>query len=629
MTLDRRRLLLGAAAAALPLPVLAEAPVLAPEVAAGRLPPLADRLPAEPLVVDLAARGRIPGVQGGRLRTIFTGARDIRLMVVYGYARLVGHGPDLRLAPDILRAVENEGDRAFTLHLRRGHRWSDGQPFTAEDFRYFWEDVANNAELAPAGPPDFMLVDRAPPEFSVLSETAVRFAWPAPNPRFLPALAQARDPFIYRPAHFLRAFHARHVDPATLARRIEAEKARNWAQLHNRLDAMYDFDNPALPTLQPWINTSPPNDRLYILRRNPYFHRVDLRGTQLPYIDRVDVRIVAGDRVASRVTRGESDLQIRGLSLADAPVLRRGEATGGYVTRLWRSGVGSEIALYPNLNYTDPAFRALFREPRFRRALSLGADRRTINRAVFFGMAEERGNAVLEQSPFFDSGHALAWAAHDPEAANGLLDEIGLAARDGDGTRRLADGRRLEIVAESAGERQEESDAMRLLAEAWAEIGVRLIHRPLDRDMLRNRACRGQSMMPVWFGWDNGIPTAELPPDGLAPVEQANFSWPKWGEHFQTGGAAGEPPDLPAARELLDLHRAWSRSDSDGERAAIWRRMLAIHAEQVFVIGLLSAVPQPVAVSRRLVNVPEAAIWAREPGAHLGIHRMDEFFFVD
>jgi peptide/nickel transport system substrate-binding protein len=437
----------------------------------------------------------------------------------------------------------------------------------------------------------------------------------------------ARDPFIYRPAHVLKAYHARYTDPATLEPQIAEQKVRNWAQLHNKIDEMYNFDNPALPTLQPWVNTSPSNNQRYVLDRNPYFHRVDANGTQLPYIDRVEVSIAAGGLVASKVTLGETDLQVRGLSFADAPVLKRGEATGGYVTRLWRSGVASEIALYPNLNYADPGFRALLRDVRFRRALSLAADRRAINKSIFFGLAEEFGNAVLPASPFYDRARSEAWAQHDVKRANALLDELGLTARDADGIRRLPDGRRLEIVVESAGERKEETDAMQLLAEAWREAGVRLIYRPLDRDILRNAAYRGEAMMPIWYGWDNGVPTPDSPPDGLAPVDQANFSWPMWGQHFQTGGAAGEPPDIEAARELLDLYKAWNRSASARERADIWRRMLDIHADQVFVIGLVSGVPQPVAVSQKLMNVPAEAIYAWDPGAHLGILRPDEFWF--
>ena len=158
---------------------------------------------------------------------------------------------------------------------------------------------------------------------------------------------------------------------------------------------------------------------------------------------------------------------------------------------------------------------------------------------------------------------------------------------------------------------------------------MKLIYRPVDRDILRNSAYQGASMMPVWYGWNNGIPTPETPPTDVAPVDQANFSWPMWGQHFQTKGAAGEPPDLPAARRLLELFKEWNRATERDERARIWREMLAIHAENIFAIGIVSGAPQPVIVNRRMRNVPRQAIYAWDPGAHLGIHRPDEFFYAD
>ena len=610
----------------LPAVIPVETPSLGPAVRDGTLDPVARRLPAEPLVVDLAARDRTVGVPGGRIRTLFAQARDIRLMVVYGYARLVGYDADYTLRPDILRAVEIEDGRSFTLHLRKGHRWSDGHPFTTEDFRYWWEDVANDRDLSPSGPPEFMLVDGAPPEVTILGPETIRFAWPAPNPRFLPTLAQARPPFIYRPAHYLRQFHARYTDPATLDAEIAAARARNWAQLHNRRDAMFDFDNPDQPTLQPWMNTTPRNGQRYMLVRNPYYHRVDPAGQQLPYADEVEVVIAAGGLFTAKLAQGEADLQARGLSFRDAAVLRRGEATGGYVTHLWTSGLAAEIALYPNLNTADPGFRALMRDRRFRKALSLGIDRRAINQSLYFGLAEERTVGPLEPSPFFDP--ELVEAPYDPAQAGALLDALGLTGRAGDGTRLLPDGRRHEIVVESAGERREEADAMQIVGESLAEIGVRLIFRPLDRDILRNAAYRGVAMMPMWMGWTNGIPTADDPPTELAPVDQANFSWPAWGQHVQTHGKAGEPPDTPQGQRLLALFGAWTQAGTSRARAEIWREMLAIHAEEAFVIGLVSRAPQPVAVSRRLRNVPEQALFAWDPGAHFGIHRIDEFFFA-
>jgi peptide/nickel transport system substrate-binding protein len=605
-----------------------ETPALAAKVAAGDLPPVDQRLPAEPLVVDLEAKDREPGRPGGSLSTIFTRSKDIRYMVVYGYARLVGYDHDYALSPDLLREVEVEEGRIFTLHLRDGHKWSDGDDFTSEDFRYWWRDVANNAELAPAGPPALLLVDGKPPEVSFPDETTVVYEWHAPNPRFLPALAEARPPFIYRPSHYMKKFHGDYAEQARLDELKRQTKSRNWAQLHNKIDNMYKYDNPELPTLQPWINTTRPNGQRYVLVRNPYYHRIDMQGFQLPYIDKVDIQISAAGLVASKVTLGESDLQIRSLSFSDAPVLKKGEKTGDYATFLWKNGAASEIALYPNLNYNDPKFRELFRTADFRRALSLGIDRKAINKSLFYGLAKERAIAPLEESPFFTEERARAWADHDPERANAMLDALGLDRRAGDGTRLLPSGERLQIVVESAGERPEVSDALELVAESWKDIGVELVFRPLDRDILRNTAYAGEAMMPVWYGWNNGIPTPSTPPEGIAPVDQANFAWPKWGQHYQTKGKAGLAPDTPEGARLLELFRAWNDALETEPRAEIWNEMLDIHADQVFGIGLISAAPQPIIVNNALRNVPQEAIYAWEPGAHMGVHRMDEFFFA-
>jgi peptide/nickel transport system substrate-binding protein len=607
---------------------LVETPVLADAVAAGALPPVAARVPAEPLVVDLAGRGRETGRHGGVLRSMIARARDVRMGVVYGYARLVGYDETYRLVPDILRDVTVEHGRVFTLRLREGHRWSDGAPFTAEDFRYWWQDVANNAELSPSGPPEVMLVDGAPPAFTVIDPLTVRYEWPAPNPRFLPALAEARPLFVYAPAHYLGRYHAAHADPAALEAAVKASGERGWAALHNKRDTAYDFENPAMPTLQPWRNVTEPNSQRYVLERNPFYHRVDPEGRQLPYADAIEFTIAAGNLIPAKTNRGEADLQARGLSLGDAPVLKKGEAAGGYVTRLWGSGYASDIALYPNLNYADPVWRAVLRDVRFRRALSLGVSRQTLNKSLYFGLGRAVGMAALPESPFFDAAHAEAWAGHDPAAANALLDEMGLAMGPG-GVRRLPDGRPLEVIAETAGERGEEIDALELVAEMWREIGVKLIFRPLDRDILRNKAFAGEAMMPVWFGWNLGIPTPDAAPTEVAPVDQAVFSWPKWGQHFQTKGELGEPVDMPEAQRLLDLFGAWSGAEDEAGRAAAWREMLAIHADEVFAIGLVSSPPQPVVVSTRLRNVPAEAVYAWEPGAHFGVHRLDEAFFAE
>lgn len=608
-----------------------ETPMLAPQVESGALPPISERAPADPLIVDLAAKGRIPGQHGGKLHTLIAKSKNIRYMVVWGYARLVGYDEDYALSPDILKDVTVEDDRVFTFTLREGHRWSDGHPFTTEDFRYWWEDVANNPELSPSGPPSLMLVDEKPPVVTILSETQIRYAWQGRNPDFLAKLAAARPPFIYRPAHYLSKYHGRYADVDALKPLIEKKKMRNWAQLHNRYDNLYKNDNPKLPTLQPWINTTGKKGQHFVMVRNPYYHRFDSTGQQLPYIDTVDMRVAASSLFSAKASVGEVDLLAKGLGFSGVPLLKRGERTNGYATRLWPTGSSSHIALYPNLNYMDDAWRALLQERDFRRALSLGIDRRIINRTLYFGLAKEVGNSALEDSPLYDPGNAAAYADFDPQQANALLDGLGLTERRGDGTRLLPDGRPLEIIVETAGERAEEIDALELITETWREIGIKLLARPSDRDILRNRSYAGMTMMTVWSGWDLGVPTPNLSPEELAPTRQSTLIWPKWGQFHQTMGATGARPDLMAAEELLALYNGWRTGKlADGKAISkedAWARMLDIHAQEQFIIGVIAQAPQPVVVNDRLRNVPETGLYSWEPGAQFGVHRMDEFWF--
>ena len=610
-----------------------ETPVFAAAVAAGEMPPVAERAPAEPLIVDLEAKGRDIGRQGGTLRTLISKAKNVKYMVVWGYARLVGYDRNYALQPDILESYDVQDDRVFTLRLRAGHRWSDGHPFTTEDFRYWWEDVANNPELNPSGPPRTMLAGEKPPELEVIDEQTLRFTWEAPNPEFLTMLAAARPPFIYRPAHYMKQFHTRYTDIEKLQYLLKAKGVRNWAQLHNKLDNLYKNDNPDLPTLQPWINTTGKKGQRFLMQRNPYYHRFDAEGRQLPYIDTVEMTVAASSLFPAKVSAGEVDLLASGLGFPSVPVLKRGQRHHPYRTHLWPTGSASHIALYPNLNYVDEGWRAALRDRRFRRALSLGIDRAIINRTLYFGLAKACGNAVLDRSPLYNDSNAHAWSSFDTDEANALLDEMGLTDRRGDGVRLLPDGRPLEVIVETMGERGEEIDALQLIAETWREIGVKLLPRTSDRDILRNRAYAGRSMMTIGKGWDNGLPSPATSPSELAPTKQDTLIWPIWGQHFQTMGGSGAAPDVPEVQRLLDLYYAWENGvTADGtavSRADVWREMLEIHAEEQFIIGVVSKAPQPVVASERLRNVPERALYTWAPGAQFGVHRMDEFWFAE
>jgi len=586
--------------------------------------------PDEPLVVDFGeGSGKALGKPGGELHMLVGRAKDTRLMVVYGYARLVGYDAQLELVPDILENVEVEDGRIFTLQLRKGHLWSDGEPFTSEDFRYWWEDVANNEALSPTGPSPELYVDGELAKVEFPDPLTVRYSWSKPNPFFLPALAQATPLFIYMPAHYLKQFHERYADPQKLAALVQESQARDWAQLHGRHDDMYKFENPDLPTLQPWRLTTPPPAERFVFERNPNFHRVDSNGQQLPYIDRVVFTVVDDKLIPIKTGAGETDLQSRGLFFKHYTFLKESEGRSGLQTRLWQTARGAHLAIYPNLNAKDEVWRELFRDVRFRHALSLAVDRDEINQIMFFGLGIGGNNTVLPQSPLYAPPYREHWASFDVEQANALLDEIGLTERASDGTRLLPDGRPMELVVETAGEDTEQTDVLELVEETWAQIGFKIHSRPSQREVFRNRIFSGETLMSIWYGLENGIPSADMSPGEFAPTDQQQLQWPMWGQYYQTKGEAGEAPDMPEAKELLELFEAWRAARTTEERRAIWNKILPIYSEQVYSIGLIGGILQPVAVRQTLHNVPEEAVYNWEPGAQFGIYRPDTFWFDD
>ncbi|HUN69145.1 MAG TPA: ABC transporter substrate-binding protein [Burkholderiales bacterium] len=602
-----------------------EPPALAEEVKAGKLPPVAKRVPETPLVVKFAT-GTEPGQYGGSLNMLIGRSRDVRMLVVYGYARLVGYDTNFNIVPDILQSIDVKDDRVFTMKLRKGHRWSDGQPFTSEDFRYFWEDVANNKELSPTGPPSELLVNGEAPRVEYPDKQTVRYSWSKPNPDFLPRMAGASPLFIFRPAHYLKQFHRKYSKKA-----IESEPGamkRGWAAVHNREDNMYQFDNPNLPTLQPWMNTTkPPADR-FVAVRNPYFHRVDPAGRQLPYIDRVVLAVAEAKLIPAKTGSGESDLQARDIQFNNFTFLKKGEKTNNYRTLLWKTARGSHFALFPNLNANDPVWHKLLRDVRFRRALSLAIDRRQVNQVLYFGLANEGNNTVVPESSLYRKEYQMRWAQYDKKAAEKLLDDIGLK-RGADGIRKLADGRPLEIIVETAGESTEQTDVLELIRENWREVGIKLFPKPSQREVLRNRVFSGDALMSVWTGIENGLSNPDISPEELAPTSQQQLQWPKFGQYFETSGKAGEAPDIPEAIELMKLNDQWRQVATREERAKIWHRMLQIHAEQQFTIGVVSGVAQPVVVRNTLRNVPEKGVYNWDPGAFFGIYRPETFWFAE
>lgn len=614
--------LTGVAHAADPLAVLRETPLFADRVAAGMLPPVGQRIPAAPLIVRAFTGNDGPGRPGGQLTMLVTGTRDNVLMTIYSYARLIVYDSARALVPDILEGWEVNDGRDFTFRLRPGHRWSDGHPFTTEDFRFYWEDVANNPELSPSGPPNELLSDGRPPRVTFVDDLTVRFSWDSPNPYFVESQARAAPLFLFVPAHYFRPFHPKYGGGAPAE-----EGGRGWVRpFRRRLDAMFANDVSGMPSLNPWVLATPPPAQRYVFERNPYYHRVDERGQQLPYVDRFVFVVTTPTLIAARSGLGESDLQARWLKLRDYTFLQNGAKTSRFTVRLWESGTGSQLALYPNFNANDPEWRKVLRDVRFRRALSMAIDRAELNEAVWLGLGKPSNNTVLPRSTLFRPEYATRWAGHDPSAAAALLDEMGLAVRGADRLRRLPDGRPLVVVVESQSEQTEEADALKLIGEHWRRVGVGMLVKPQTFENFWLRVTSGEAVMTAYGGLFNAVPGGASSPREYAPTMQGGLQWPKWGLFFASRGKLGEPCDVPEASGLLDEVRAWEQASDEAGRRRAWHRILEATAEQVFTIGTVNSLPQPIVVGAKVRNVPQDGLFAWDPGSYFGVYRPDTFW---
>lgn len=607
-------------------PQLLETPYFAARVANGDLPQVEGRVPFEPFIRHPKNLGRVPGVQGGTMRLLMGDSRDTRFMTVYSYTRLIAFNRKLDLDPDILYSIAVEDDIHFTLRLRKGHRWSDGAPFTTEDFRFLYEDVYQNAKLTPGGPPIALRAGGEFAELRIIDETHVRYSFAEPAPYFLPALADSFPLYLCAPAHYLKQFHSRYADKAALDALVKAAHVKDWTALYERKARQFRPDNPDLPSLDAWCPRTFAPSELFVFARNPYFHRIDSQGRQLPYIDEVTIALSSTGLIPAKTGAGESDLQARFLNFADYTFLKEAEKAQNFTVRLWEKGEGSFVALYPNFNAKDDGWRTLMRTRDFRRALSLGINRHDLNQILCFGLAHESANTILPQSPLFEERYRTAFATYDPKQANILLDALGLDKVDSDGIRLMPDGRRAEFTIETAGDTTL-TDLLALVCEFWLALGIKAYVHTTALDVFRKRVWSGETVMAADTGLDNAAPSPKMEPVALCPCLQSQFQWPLFGQYVESNGKEGTAIDMPSVAELARLHEAWRHSRGEEERIGIWKAILDLHASEVFTIGTLNATLQPVVVKKNLKNVPDKALYAYEPTAYFGAYHPDLFFF--
>ena len=429
-----------------------EAPQLAELVKAGKLPPVQERIGQDPLVVKPL---REIGKYGGTWRRGFTGPFDTSnghrvaqndKLLYYDYT-------GTKLVPNIARAWEVSPDgKVTTLLLRRGMKWSDGHPFTADDFVFWYQDVYQNKDLVPT-PLSVMTIGGKPIAIEKIDAATIRFVSPEPYYALPTVLASVwgighharlgRSALGgFAPAHYLKQFHPKYVSKDDLAKKVAELKFDSWVTMFkSKNDACRNVD---LPVVTPWKTTSPLTTPTWILERNPYSVWVDTDGNQLPYIDRI--RMTLGENlevINLRAIAGEYDSQARHIDISKLPVLLENQQKGGYRVYLDPSDQGADVGLFCNQSYDkDPEIAKWLGTREFRIALSHGIDRAQINETFLLGLGQTGSAAPGERTLYYPGPeYKTLHTAYDVKKANEMLDKLGLTKKDGEGYRLRADGK--------------------------------------------------------------------------------------------------------------------------------------------------------------------------------------------
>ena len=596
--------------------------MLAELVRAGKLPPVEQRVPEDVLVIKPL---RDIGHYGGTLLRGFTGPGDSengnRLMIAD--KPLFFDVTGSTLTPSLMKAYETSPDGKRTiLHLRKGLRWSDGAPMTADDFVFWFQDVYGNPDLVPSPAPEMMAAGK-PGRLVKIDDTTIAYEFDTPFflfPRLLagdtlvgggPSHMQSDGLSygLYAPMHYLRQFLPKYSSAEALTRQARAAGFDSWVQLF-KVKSDWRL-NTELPVMGAWRTVQPINTQVWELERNPYFYEVDTAGNQLPYIDRVRMTLAENPEVVNlRAITGAYDYQERFIDLSKLPVLLENQERGHYKVHLDLGFNGSDSVLFVNPTYqVDPEVGKWLARADFRRALSLGINRDELNQVFWLGLGTPGSvipSAEIPESP----GEAWRgrWSTHDPVQANKLLDALGLAKKDSEGYRlRTDNGQRLRIeILVSQTLSATWPQQAEVIVQQWRGIGIAGDVKVLERGMasMRIRSDEHQVLMWTNIGTDQLFlnPRYVLPMDpGLGVISNAISRW------YASNGAAGTKPQEPEMLKALELFRN-AAQEPDDRRNAMVQEIWKLVVEQQWGIGLVGQSPAIMGVrvvSDRLRNVPD------------------------
>ena len=587
-----------------------EAPALKDLVAAGKLPPIEQRLPDEPMVDEPF---EMVGKYGGTLRLGMVSGTTYYPATVYFVDYVLGlDRVGKEIVPNIAKKFEFSQDKkTLTLFLRKGMKWSDGEAFDAGDFMFWYDSLLLNDELQPVKAswlrPGGKLV-----EVDKIDDYAVRFEFAVPYEAFKYRIGSAGFNGgqgiglggIFSPEHYMKQFH---IDFNPKANELaKKEGYENWTQLFKARDRV-DIVRQAVgtPTTQPWVIKSVlPEGVVY--ERNPYYYKIDTAGNQLPYIDTVKAtHFTDHEAMILATVTGKYDYMDWGTKFEDVPVLKENEGKGNYVTFMTKDLWGSHSHyLFNQIYEEDPALGELFRNKKFRQALSIAINREEVNNIVTSGMGRAHQATVNPDVSFFKESWEQDWAQYDPDTANTMLDEIGLDKRDGDGFRLRPDGQALSITVDhplASGSRMSIDEMVR---DYWNKVGVRTQVKPMDRSYMAERYNAGANQVASWImaGTSETYLLAKGSPGGFFS------SGVMWGKAYRNWWNTREKAEPTGTEPPAEVKRLFDLADQvpflvGDEKIKALQEAFDIWAENTWGIGVIGLIPKPGAVHKNIGNV--------------------------
>jgi peptide/nickel transport system substrate-binding protein len=595
--------------AAAPAGKYKEAPMLAELVAAGKLAAVDERLPAEPLVIQAESVGQY----GGTWRRGFTGPSDYNNYVRVVYDGLVRYSPDgTKVEPKVAKGWEHSDDyKEWTVLLREGAKWSDGQPMTADDIIWWYENVLTNPDITPAPHKWMKNLDGTLAKVEKVGDYAVKFIYTNPNTLFLNELAnqdggdRTYAPFL--PSHYLKQFHPNFTPQADLDKMVAEAGFKTWVELFASKNA--PFENPERPTMAAWVPETRISDKIFTLKRNPYYVGVDQAGNQLPYLD--DIRFTFFENAQAlnlAAIAGDLDQQDRHVNMMNYPVLKENEAKGMYRVITYPGFGGNDAVVMFNQTYNkDPELAKLMQTKDFRIALSYAVDRDQIREAAFLGLGEPRTSVAAPNHPYYPGPEVeKKYVAFDQDKANAMLDAIGLTEKNAEGFRVYPGTDKpvtLEISVVAAFGPW--PDVAQLVAKNWEEVGIKTVVEVRERALHFQMRDSNDIITEVWNQDTGGFPFTGAPKYDPRTSPGLAFA-PLVRTWYQKKGAEGVEPtaEMKKIVELIDAAKV-SPPEKQIELAKELYTLWTDMAYEVPTIGLSPMVQGIVVINPKLKNVPE------------------------